>query len=151
MAYNCIMSGINLNTGINFSADVSSWVTKAKNNADLALQATAQDALETVKSKTPVKTGFLRANWTVLAPNDTMPIAGQEENSSETISKLRFGDNVIIVNPVVYAARIEYGFVGVDSLGRQYHEHPVGMMAQTIAELPDIAKRATERIMNENQ
>jgi hypothetical protein len=130
-----------------FSLSVEQWVSKAKGLADAAFQATAMDALATVKSFTPVKTGFLRANWTVIKNNDEMPTPAHVQHPEAVVKDLRIGDRVLIVNPVVYAARIEYGFVGSDSLGRHYNQVGAGMAQRTIALLPEIARKATERVM----
>ena len=132
---------------LEFSLAVEKWVEKAKGQSDAAFQATALDAVNTVKSLTPVKTGFLRANWTVIRNNDPMPMPARVQSPEAVIAQLRIGDMMLIVNPVVYAARVEYGFVGDDSLGRHYDQKGVGMMQQTIAMLPEIARRATARVM----
>lgn len=54
----------------------------------------------------------------------------------------KMGGVIYIVNPAPYARRIEYGFVGEDSLGRRYNYQGVGMMQQAISELPAIAEEA---------
>ena len=129
-----------------FEVAVEQWVERAKARADKAFQATAQDALALVKSLTPVKTGYLRANWTVMRGSDPLPVAGREIDADLIINELRMGDRLVILNPVVYAARIEYGFVGQDSLGRNYNQPGRGMMQQTVAELPRLAREATTRV-----
>ena len=128
-----------------FVISVTAFVERAKAKADLALRATAYDALQRVKQLTPVNTGYLRANWQVSIKGNTMPVG--EQGNLTVLATLRMGDKVIISNPVRYAARIEYGFVGADKLGRIYNQTGVGMMTQTIAELPQIAQRATTRVM----
>lgn len=57
------------------------------------------------------------------------------------LSGRTFGTILYVINPAPYARRIEYGFVGEDSLGRTYDYKGVGMMQQTLAELPAIADR----------
>ena len=132
---------------IDFTLAVEQWVSKAKERADMAFRATTQDALALVKSLTPVQTGYLRANWTVVRNDDPQPIAGRPVDSDLIINQLRLGDRLVILNPVVYAARVEYGFVGTDSLGRTYNQIGRGMMQQTIAETPRLAREATDRVM----
>lgn len=58
----------------------------------------------------------------------------------------KIGQVLYITNPVAYARRVEFGFVGVDSRGRHYDQQGRGMMQQTIAELPQIAANAVRRI-----
>jgi hypothetical protein len=57
------------------------------------------------------------------------------------IASARVGDKIILLNPVAYARRIEYGFVGQDSLGRRFNQPGRGMAQQTMAEIPSIAER----------
>lgn len=137
------MSG---SAGAQFSVDVSKWVDKAVANATAAFQATAQDAVARVKELTPVVTGYLRSNWTAIDGGDSIPVAGAVPDPMEAIAKLHLGDQIVIVNPVVYAMRVEFGFVGEDSLGRRYHQVGRGMMQQTVAEMPQIATAATARV-----
>jgi len=132
---------------IEFALAVEQWIGKAKDHADQALRATAEDVVARVKELTPVRTGFLRANWTVARGDDAIPTASAAPETAEAIAKLRLGDRLLVVNPVVYAARVEFGFVGVDSLGRHYDQKGAGMMQRTINELPGIARRAAARVM----
>lgn len=131
---------------LEFSIAIDEWVRRARERTDAAVQATALDAVNTVKALTPVKTGFLRANWTVIRNNDPIPMPGRVERPEDVIARIRAGDRILIVNPVVYAARIEYGFVGQDSAGRTFDQKGRAMMQQTIAKLPDIARRAAARV-----
>jgi hypothetical protein len=129
-----------------FSVDVSDWVAKARERADEAFQAIAFDLLRRVQELTPVDTGFLRSNWTALRPGDTEPVAGRVSGASDVIDSLRAGEIVVIINPVIYARRVEFGFVGQDSLGRNYNQPGRHMVAQTMAEAPQIAEAAVARL-----
>jgi hypothetical protein len=108
-----------------FTVEIDKWVKKAKANADLATRAIALALLERVQELTPVDTGRLRASFQIEPP----------------IGEVTADEPVDIVTNVEYARRIEYGFVGKDSLGRQYDQPGHGMVAQTVAEAPAIAKR----------
>lgn len=132
---------------LEFTVQVDEWVEKAGFLATQAFQATGLDAVNDVKTNTPVDTGFLRSNWTLLRNDDPMPIAGRVPDPATVVAKLKLGDRLIIANPVVYAARVEFGFVGADSLGRTYNQKGRGMLQQTITHLPTIARRATARVM----
>jgi hypothetical protein len=129
-----------------FSVQVGQWVEKALGRATQAFQATAQDAVARVKELTPVKTGYLRANWTAIQGGDAVPVAGAVPDPAEAIAALKIGDVVAIVNPVVYARRVEFGFVGQDSLGRHYNQAGAGMVQQTIIEVPEMAMQAVTRV-----
>jgi len=65
---------------------------------------------------------------------------------ADVIARAELGDTITIINPVVYARRVEYGYVGEDSLGRHYNQQGRHMVGQTIAEMPQIAANAIARI-----
>ena len=126
---------------------VDRFVQGARGRMDLLVQTIAQDALARVKELTPVRTGNLRAQWTIVTGSNSLELSGgRSESSAQAVLQLRAGDWFTIMNPAVYAARIEYGFVGTDSLGRHYDQKGAGMMTQTISELPKIALAAIARV-----
>lgn len=133
-------------SGDPFDVVVTRWVDKAKQKALQAFQATCHNAIARVKELTPVKTGYLRANWTAVGPDGVLPVAGEQQDSDSIINNLRLGDRLIIVNPVVYAARVNFGFIGTDSLGRHYHQKGKHMVEQTISEMPAIAAAAVQQV-----
>lgn len=131
--------------GVDFAVSVRRWVEQAKGRAQDAFQATAMDAAGRVKELTPVKTGYLRANWVDLTSLSALPKPSMAATIGGSIRNAKLGDTIYVVNPVAYARRIEYGFVGEDSLGRRFNQHGRGMVAQTVTELPAIAQRAAAR------
>jgi hypothetical protein len=130
-----------------FSSDVSAWCDRAGSRATALFRAIAFDAVAKVQSLTPVDTGFLRSNWTCLLPSDPEPVAGRVPPAAAAIERAAVGQVLIILNPVAYARRVEYGFVGEDSLGRHFNQQGRHMMAQTIAEMPAIAQAAYARVV----
>lgn len=133
-----------------FLVSIDEWVAKAKGRADLVVRAIAEDCLARVKELTPVKTGYLRANWVLMKGGQAQAIAGdRQEESLAVIAQLRAGDQFVISNPVIYARRIEYGFAAKDSLGRTYDQQGAHMMQQVITEFPQIAARAAQRVMTQ--
>jgi hypothetical protein len=129
-----------------FSFDVSRWCDAMRDRANQTFRVIATDAVNRVKELTPVDTGFLRSNWTAVRNGDQQPVAGRVPPPEQAIQDLRVGDVLIILNPTVYARRIEYGFVGEDSLGRHYNQSGHHMVAQTMAELPAIADATIRRL-----
>lgn len=125
-----------------FSASVERWVRQAKGRSEAAFRAMGMEAGGRVKELTPVVTGFLRANWLDTIDVDVEMKPGWGKNLGEAIAQAKIGDTIYILNPVVYARRIEYGFVGEDSLGRRYNQPGRGMVQQVLAELPEIAESA---------
>jgi Bacteriophage HK97-gp10, putative tail-component len=130
-----------------FSEDVSKWVNSMGELASAVFRAIAFDALQRVQELTPVDTGFLRSNWTVIKQGDAEPVAGRTPPAALAIAGAEVGNVLVIINPVIYARRIEYGFVGEDSRGRFYNQPGRHMVAQTITELPQIAATAQARIL----
>lgn len=136
---------------VDFAVSVARWVNKAKSRSDILFRAIASDALLRVKELTPVDTGYLRANFvdtldpTSIDRPSANPIVGIE------LQKARAGDVIYILNPVIYARRIEYGFIGDDSAGRKFSYAGAGMVRQTIAELPEIAQKALKRVRGEEK
>lgn len=72
---------------------------------------------------TPVDTGFLRNSW--YASLNVVP-QGQSGSGASAINAVALsmqpGDTYYLGNVAVYARRVEYGFVGQDSLGRTYNQ-----------------------------
>lgn len=130
-----------------FSEDVSRWVQRAGERADAALRAIATDTVARVQELTPVDTGFLRSNWTAIKQGDEEPVAGRAPPPGVALADAHVGDVIVILNPTVYARRIEYGFVGEDKLGRHYNQTGRHMVGQTITEMPMIAERAVQRVL----
>lgn len=130
-----------------FEVQVRRWVEKAGRQAEAAFRATAEDAASRVKELTPVRTGYLRANWTAIRPGDAEPVEGRTPPTDELIARLRLGDKIIILNPVKYARRVEFGFIGEDSKGRAFSQQGRGMVQQTVKEIPRLAQAATRRII----
>lgn len=48
------------------------------------------------------------------------------------------GDEAIVGNGSAYANRLEYGFVGVDRLGRHYNQPPYPSLGPAVAESQDL-------------
>ena len=131
---------------LEFTLAVEQWTKRAKEQQDAAFQAVVWDVLNQVKLATPVDTGFLRANWTIVRNNDPVPVAGRVPDPAQVVAEIKAGDRVTIVNPVVYALRIEFGFVGKDSLGREYDQAGAGMVQKVLVNLPTIARGAVARV-----
>ena len=130
-----------------FLVQIDDFITRARDRADAIVRATAEEALARVKQLTPVDTGYLRANWCIVRGTDAVPLSGDREQLSiQAVLQLKAGDTWSLINPTVYAARIEFGFVGEDKLGRHYDQGGAHMMQQTITEMPQLVARAIERV-----
>ena len=131
-----------------FNVIVDQWVDKAKSNLQAVFAGTVLDIVARLQELTPVRTGYLRANWTVVATDDATPITSQTAGAdlSFAITDLKIGVRAVITNPVKYAARINFGYVGPDKLGRHYHQEGRHMVEQTISEIPQIVKAVIARV-----
>jgi hypothetical protein len=107
-----------------------------------------QDVNEQVVEATPVKTGFLRNSW--YAGLNTEPPApggsGGVATMNVVAADLKLGDVYNAVNGAVYAARIEFGFVGKDSLGRNINQRPRAFIRSVIDRADAIAAAAAARV-----
>lgn len=106
---------------VGFAADISAFVEKTKVKADLVLQKVALDMLAGVITRSPVDTGFFRANWRVGINH--VDLSGPTDNPAGTpfttsgageasILQARFGDVIFITNNTVYALALENGHSG---------------------------------------
>ena len=97
------------------------------------LEAVARQSIQELSSNvvkdTPLDTGFLRGSWqpSLNAPpnkkgaND--PSGGRAlADVAVAVADLKTGDKFWMLNNAAYARRLEYGFVGQDSLGRTYNQ-----------------------------
>jgi len=75
----------------------------------------ANQAKQNLKDNNSVITGNLHDSITVAMDSDIPAQIGSKEAG---------GVAVLIGTNVIYAKRVEFGFVGTDSLGRNYHQLP---------------------------
>ena len=111
-----------------FSAQVRNWNDKAKRNFSLVHRSAVQKLYQGVVEDTPAVTSNARRSWalsTTAMPQidqtgevrfDTPPDIGL------SIAGLPAGTPVYIGAQAVYVPRLNYGFTGTDSLGRQYNQ-----------------------------
>jgi hypothetical protein len=133
-----------------FAVDISRWIAKARSNLNAVYEVTAELALAHVKSLTPVRTGFLRASWTI-STGDSAEASGSGADALQELSRLKIGDRIVILNPAPYAMRINFGFVGTDSLGRHYNQKGNHMVERTIAVMPELARQAVAYVASEQK
>ncbi len=126
-------------------AQLEAWVAKAKGKTKEFAVEFIQDISQEVVIATPVKTGFLRGSWYGTINGGAVgTVSGG--GFSLSLEDLNLGDIYTMANGAAYAARIEYGFVGVDSLGRHYNQQPRAFIRGTVDRAPEIAEAAAERV-----
>ncbi|MFG1330199.1 HK97 gp10 family phage protein [Xanthobacter autotrophicus] len=127
------MARINLS----FSAQVDAWVKEVKTRELAVFRGSAQRVIAEMQTpagdggRMPVDTGFLRASlqMTLNAPA-TGPLQKPLKGSGRLgtgqfdfrFDHAELGDMIYATYGAAYARRLEYGFVGQDSLGRTYNQ-----------------------------
>lgn len=61
-----------------------------------------------------------------------------------TIAGAELGDTVVASYGMAYSLRLEYGFEGTDSLGREYSQKPYAFVRTAAQNWPQIVEQATE-------
>jgi hypothetical protein len=146
-----------------FRATVGAWAAKLSeaNLAGLA-RAAIQDLCEGVLDDTRVDTGFLVGSWQPNIGDPLMkagPAVGGEHHVDHdaaeavaqpkialTLIELKLGNVFYYTNNTAYAMRIEYGFVGQDSLGRYYNQAGHYMVTKNVAKWQNYVDNAAKRL-----
>lgn len=136
-----------------FTLDLDAFVAKAKGRMNEFLIEFLQDLNEQVVRATPVDTGFLRGSWfaSIGAPSVSGGAldpagAGAVARMNLVASGIVVGQAYYAMNGAAYAARVEYGFVGKDKLGRQFNQPPRAFVRSTMARAQIIAEAAAVRV-----
>lgn len=111
-----------------FAAQVKAWGEKAKRNTELVFRESVQSLARDIFYRTPLVTGNLRRS--LLSSATAMPSVkpGVEFTTDPmgqvefTIAGLGAGDTFYLGFQAEYARRVNYGFTGMDSLGRNYNQ-----------------------------
>lgn len=91
-----------------------------------------------------VITGFLMGSWQPSIGSvppikaDLAPDRNTDAELAVIVSTMRIGQVFYYTNNAAYALRQEYGFTGVDSLGRAVHQQGKFFVKKTIAQWPHI-------------
>jgi hypothetical protein len=135
-----------------FKIDVSKWVDGAKDKLRRFAIEFVQDVAQEIVEVTPWKTGNLRASWyATINDSGSAPAGGIGDVASLGLvaANLKLGDVYRMQNGAVYAMRVEFGFVGLDSLGRHYNQAPRAFVRNTLARADTIAAATAAKIAAE--
>lgn len=133
-----------------FALDVKAFAEKAKVSTKAVVIETIQDINEQIVVTTPFKTGLLRGSW--FASLNTIPtgagsIGSQSAYRLNSVAQaLELGDTYYAGNTAKYARRLEYGFVGEDSLGRSYNQQGRFWVRAALNSASSLAMAAAQRI-----
>jgi hypothetical protein len=114
-------------------ATMNNWTDKAKRNTALVMRSSVQKLVEDIvtdvgagEGQTPIDTGNLRNSLQVSTVSMPTVKDGEFSDPSGTntlaIAGAEIGDTIWIGFQAAYARRLNYGFTGEDSLGRNYNQ-----------------------------
>jgi hypothetical protein len=141
-----------------FAAQVSEWVKAEQEREAAVLRTAAQMVANNVRTsvaqggRIPVDTGNLKNS--LMASTTSMPTVDQQEKqyadqSGEIeliIANLDVGETLYLGFQAAYGPRMNYGFVGEDSLGRLYNQAGYGFVDAEAQDWPQTVKRAEETV-----
>lgn len=141
---------------MNFAATISEWGRAELDRAEAIFQTAAQTVANEVRNpvaeggRMPVKTGNLRRS--LMASTSAMPTVKPEKQTftdsgiEMVIAGAGLGSTVYLGFQAAYAARLNYGFVGEDSLGRVYNQAGYGFVDAVAQRWPQIVTDAEAKV-----
>ena len=129
-----------------FRLDISAFVEKAGDRADLVVRKVALDLFSKVVLKTPVDTGRARGHWGVginsVRTGSALDKSGSATiaSASATLNGARAGDTIYLANNLPYIVRLEYG---------HSKQAPAGMVRSTIDEFQRAVNNAVTEAKRE--
>ena len=110
-----------------FSAQVRGWNDKAKRNFSMVHRSAVDKLYQAVVEDTPILTGNARRSWalsTTAMPqiDQTGQLFTAPPDIGLSIATMPTGSPVYIGAQAIYIPRLNYGFTGTDSLGRNYNQ-----------------------------
>lgn len=137
-----------------FADQLSSWAkeTEARTTAVYrrSIEMLAEEMTRTKPNggRVPVDTGNLYKS--LLASKDAMPRTAEGPFPGVDVgivtATLRIDEPVFLAYQAKYARRLEYGYVGADSLGLVFNQQGNYFVAGAIAEWPQIVARACKEV-----
>lgn len=133
-----------------FAAQVSAWADATLEEMRLVVVQSVLELEATAKELTPVKDGNLLNSYVVsltgmppMHKGDAPIVAGQD--TAAALAGFELGGTIYLGITARYAARIEYGFTGVDSLGRYYDQKPAAYLRRATQNWQAIVDRNARR------
>jgi hypothetical protein len=121
-----------------FTAEVDEWVKATQGRMLAVFKKSAETVISNMQTTVPsggnlpIDTGFLRKSLLATLNQPSNKVTFKDENVNAytynsaqvtmVIVAAKIGDTIYAVYTAAYAARMEYGFSGVDSLGRKYNQ-----------------------------
>lgn len=147
-------------TSRGFLKAVNKWTLETEQRSTEAYQNGLLDMYDALADATPVKTGNLRNSLvvhvngqgdtsTVTGPGNSAGDSTNRSGASQSIANImgvKLGDRVSFVYNATYARRLNYGFTGMDSLGRYYNQAGRFWIEQVGARYRSIMRAAASRL-----
>jgi hypothetical protein len=123
---------------MSFAATIGDWAREELERSEAVFQMAAQTVANEVRTsvaeggRMPIDTGNLRRS--LMASTAEMPSVKPEQTDfadggvEMVIGGAELGSTVYLGFQAAYALRMEYGFVGTDSLGRVYNQTGFGFV-----------------------
>ena len=117
-----------------FLKAVNKWTRETEERSNEAFRNGALDFYDALSDATPVLTGNLRNSLVATVNGSTTTVTGPgrdpsdkayrggAEQSIANIMNAKIGDRISFMYSATYFRRLNYGFVGFDSLGRFYNQ-----------------------------
>lgn len=141
---------------MSFAATISEWARETEGALETVFQTAAQTVANEVRNpvaeggRMPIKTGNLRRS--LMASTSEMPTIKPEKTQftdsglEMVIAGAELGSTVYLGFQAAYAARMNYGFVGEDSLGRVYNQAGFGFVDAVAQRWPQIVQEAEAKV-----
>lgn len=133
-----------------FAAQIDTWANQTSRDLELIFKESAQELFSKAQTPVaqggnmPVDTGFLRNSF-VAGLNGSTSLTGPDAYVA-AIAGAKLGDVVFGGWTAKYAARIEFGFSGQDSLGRTYNQDGRGFARKAAMEWQQIVQRNAAKV-----
>lgn len=146
---------------MSFAATISEWGQAEIERAEAIYQAAALTVANEVRDpvaeggRMPVKTGNLRRS--LMASTSEMPTIKPEQKTFSdsgiemVIAGAELGGAVYLGFQAAYAPRMNYGFVGEDSLGRVYNQAGFGFVDAVAQRWPQIVAEAEAKVRSRSE
>lgn len=144
---------------MSFAAAVGDWASKTQERID-AVYARSVELLGEEMSKTIPEGGnvpFLTGNLSrsLLASKEGMPNVADGPYAGSNVgllaATLGASETVYLGYQAAYAARVNYGFIGNDSLGRTYNQSGAHFVEAAVAAWPNIVALAAKDVQGASQ
>lgn len=144
-------------TGKTFKLNLSKWRKKLDGKLDgLARQVSQAIAYRvvTLNMERALDTGFLAGSWQPSIGEPKVRMSPTADKSAGPVmadialicAGMKAGDIFYMTNGAAYARRMEYGFVGPDSLGRVYNQAGRHFVRDGVAAAPEIVKQVAAEL-----